>query len=279
MSESQQFIKTAVIGHPVAHSKSPLIHNEWLREYGLKGSYEAIDIEPDALAEGVRALVERGYAGFNVTVPHKIAVMALCDEVDEHARKIGAVNTVSIRDGKLLGTNTDAYGFAQNILSATKQEDWAFGDGPAVVLGAGGAAKAVVYALLENAAPSIVLLNRTREKAEGLAKMDARIKVEGWDTRNDVLEGSNLIVNTTSLGMEGKPPLEIDLSKAPSGALVTDVVYAPLMTELLEQAKKRGLRTVTGIGMLLHQARPGFALWNGVMPDVTPELEEKVLGS
>ena len=180
-----RFIKTAVIGHPIAHSKSPLIHNEWLRGHGFQGSYEAIDIEPEALAEGVRALVERGYAGFNVTVPHKIAVMALCDEVDEHARKIGAVNTVTIRDSRLLGTNTDAFGFAQNILSATGQENWSFEAGPAVVLGAGGAARAVVYALLENGVPSITLLNRTREKAEELAKMDARIKVGrlGWAKR------------------------------------------------------------------------------------------------
>lgn len=273
---NKDFIKTAVIGHPIAHSKSPLIHNEWLREHGLKGSYEAIDIAADALAEGVRVLVERGYTGFNVTLPHKIAIIALCDEVDEHARAIGAVNTVTIRDGKLYGTNTDAFGFAQNILSAGLN-DWLFKDGTAVVLGAGGAARAVIYALLEEGVPSIILLNRTREKAEELAVMSDKIRVEDWDTRNNVLKDANLIVNTTSLGMGGKPPLEIDLSLAPSHALVTDVVYAPLMTALLEQAKARGLRYVTGIGMLLHQARPGFELWNGVSPEVTPELEEKVL--
>ena len=275
---NKDFIKTAVIGHPIAHSKSPLIHGEWLREYGLEGSYEAIDIEPDALVEGVRALVERGYGGFNVTAPHKITIMALCDEVDERVRKIGAVNTVSIREGKLYGTNTDAFGFAQNILSAGL-DGWSFKDGAAVVLGAGGAARAVLYALLEEGAPSIILLNRTREKAEELAKMDAHIQVEDWDKRNEALEAANLIVNTTSLGMEGKPPLEIDLSLAPTKALVTDVVYAPLMTDLLEQAQKRGLRVVTGIGMLLHQARPGFELWNDVAPEVTPELQKKVLNS
>ncbi len=280
---SKNFVKTAVIGHPIAHSKSPLIHNEWLRVYGLQGSYEAIDIEPEVLADGVRALVERGLAGFNVTIPHKIAVMELCDEVDKRAREIGAVNTVTIRDGRLHGTNTDAFGFAQNILSACANEswnDWSFDGGAAVVLGAGGAARAVIYALLEQGAPSIILLNRTREKAEELAQTGAdRIKVESWQKRSDVLEGANLIVNTTSLGMEGKPRLEIDLSKASSDALVTDVVYAPLYTELLEQAEARGLRCVSGIGMLLHQARPGFELWNGIMPEVTPELEEKVLES
>jgi len=277
MNTNPSFVKTAVIGHPIAHSKSPLIHNEWLREHGLQGSYEAIDIEADALAEGVQALVERGYAGFNVTLPHKVAIMALCDEVDERARLIGAVNTVSVRDGKLYGTNTDAFGFAQNIISADLG-DWSFDAGTAVVLGAGGAARAVLYALLEEGAPEVILLNRTREKAEELAQMDARIRVEDWEGRNAAVKGANLIVNTTALGMEGKPPLEIYLSLAPASALVTDIVYAPLMTDLLAQAQKRGLRVVTGIGMLLHQARPGFELWNGIMPEVTPKLEKKVLG-
>ncbi len=273
---NKDFIKTAVIGHPIAHSKSPLIHSHWLREHGLKGSYEAIDIEADALAESVRALVDRGYSGFNVTLPHKIAIMALCNEVDERAKAIGAVNTVSIRDGKLYGTNTDAFGFAQNVLCAGL-DGWSFEDGAAVVLGAGGAARAVIYALLEEGAPSVILINRTREKAEELTQMDKKIMVEDWAKRDDALKGANLIVNTTSLGMEGKPPLEIDLSLAPSHALVTDIVYAPLYTDLLQQAKKRGLRVVTGAGMLLHQARAGFALWNGVMPEVTPELEERLL--
>ena len=275
---NKDFIKTAVIGHPIAHSKSPLIHSEWLREHGVEGSYEAIDIEPDALVEGVRALVERGYAGFNITLPHKVAIMALCDEVDETARAIGAVNTVTIRDGKLYGTNTDAFGFAKNILSAGL-DGWSFKDGAAVVLGAGGAARAIIYALLKEGAPSIILLNRTREKAEELAGMDTKIQVEDWDKRNQALENANLVVNTTSLGMESKPSLDIDLSLAPAGALVTDIVYEPLMTDLLKQADTRGLRVVTGIGMLLHQARLGFELWNSVMPEVTPELEKKVLGS
>jgi shikimate dehydrogenase len=277
---NKNFIKTAVIGHPIAHSKSPLIHSEWLREYGLMGSYEAIDIEPDELAESVKVLVERGYSGFNITLPHKITIMALCDEIDERAQAIGAVNTVSIRDGKLYGTNTDGFGFAQNILSKCESEgwvEWSFKDGAAIVLGAGGAARAIIHALLEQGAPSIILLNRTRKKAEELAQMDTRIQVKDWDTRNDVLNGANLIVNTTSLGMEGKPPLEIDLSLAPTHALVTDVVYAPLYTDLLNQAKGKHLRYVTGIGMLLHQARLGFELWNGTRPDVTLELEEKVL--
>ncbi len=276
---NSDFIKMAVIGNPVAHSKSPLIHNEWLRKYELNGFYKAIDIKANALSDGVKALVERGYAGFNVTLPHKIAIMDLCDEIDEHARSIGAVNTVSIRDDKLYGTNTDSFGFAQNILSATNLGNWSFKDGTAVVLGAGGAARAVLYALLEEGVPSIILLNRTREKAEKLARMNKRIKVADWGERNVAIENASLIVNTTSLGMEGKPPLEIDLSFVPASALVTDIVYAPLMTDLLKQARARNLRYVTGIGMLLHQARRGFELWNGILPEVTPELEKKVLRS
>lgn len=271
--------KTALIGHPVAHSKSPLIHNEWLRIYGLDGHYKAIDIAPEALSEGVQTIINAGYKGFNVTIPHKIAIMDLCEEIDDNAKSIGAVNSVTIRDGKLYATNSDAFGFTQNILNAPSAmgKGWSFDGGKAVVLGSGGAARAVIHALLENGTPEIILLNRTREKAENIAKSDARIYVQDWENRNKALDGANLLVNATSLGMTGKAPLEIDLSALSSNALVNDIVYAPLMTKLLEQAKERELGYVTGIGMLLHQARPGFSLWNGVMPEVTPELESKVL--
>lgn len=281
MNKDKHFIKTAVIGHPIAHSKSPLIHEWWLREHGLSGSYDAIDIAPDALTEEVRSLVEQGYSGFNVTIPHKIAIMDLCNSIDKTARGIGAVNTVGIKDGKLYGTNTDGFGFAQNILSACKKEgwgDWHFSNGSAVVLGAGGAARAVIHALLERGVPEILLLNRTEEKAITLSKMaKKRITVVPWTQRNEACSGANLLVNTTALGMEGKPELDIDLCALPSHALVTDIVYAPLITGLLKQANALDLRIVTGIGMLLHQARPGFDLWNGIMPDVTLALEEKVL--
>lgn len=280
MSKEQNFVKTAVIGHPIAHSKSPLIHNHWLNAYGLKGEYTAIDIAPEALESGVRQLVEEGYAGFNVTVPHKQAIIPLCDEVDTLARTIGAVNTVTIRKNKLYGTNTDAYGFVQNIRSTLERDNisWNFSGGKAVVLGAGGAARAIVYALALEGAPEIVITNRTLEKAERLVSLAPDIiKVVDWEARDQALEGANIIVNTTALGMDGQPPLDLNLSAAPTGALVTDIVYAPLMPPLLEHAKSRGNPIVTGIGMLLHQARPGFELWNGPLPTVTKKLETAVL--
>lgn len=268
---SVEIIKTGVIGHPIAHSKSPLIHNYWLKEHDIGGEYKAIDIATENLQTGVQSLIDEGYAGFNVTVPHKVAIMDLCDDISPIAQKIGAVNTVSIKNGKLFGTNTDAYGFTQNIKENTT--GWTFDAGKAVILGAGGAANAIIYALLQEGVPEIILTNRTRDKADALRSLcPEKITVIDWDQRNDVLNDAHLIVNTTALGMRGKPALEVDISRAPKDALVTDIVYAPLMTDLLLSAKKHDLRYVTGIGMLLHQARPGFELWNGVLPDVTNEL-------
>ena len=277
---TKPFIKTAVIGHPIKHSKSPLIHSYWLDLYDLSGSYEAIDIKPENLKQDVQDIVNQGYSGFNVTIPHKVSIMALCDKIDDLAKSIGAVNTVTIKNGKLYGTNTDAYGFAQNIKETVilNNWDWSFNQGKAVVLGAGGAAKAITYALIQEGVQEIIITNRTRKKAEDLTKLDEnKISVIDWDKRNQILENANLIINTTSLGMNAKPPLDIDLSLTPPNALVTDIVYFPLYTDLLNQAKSKDLRIVTGIGMLLYQARAGFGLWNGVMPDVTPELEELVL--
>ncbi len=269
-------VQTGVIGHPIGHSKSPLIHHHWISAHGLNASYEAIDIMPQDLESRVRELVTKGYKGFNVTVPHKQRMMDLCDELDDTARAIGAVNTVTIReDDSLYGQNTDAFGFTENL----KQGGGAVpADKPAIVLGAGGAARAIVYALLNEGVPEIVLLNRTRENAEELAAhFSASVTVRDWNARGSALENAGLLVNTTSLGMTGKPPLEIDLEKLPGDALVTDIIYAPLMTDLLKQARTRGHKTVTGIGMLLHQARPGFQAWHGVWPEVTEELERKVL--
>jgi len=274
------FKKTAVIGHPISHSKSPLIHNYWLDSYGLSGLYEAIDIEPENLIQGVQKLIDTGFTGFNVTIPHKVSLMKLCDEITPAAKEIGAVNTVTIKKGKLHGTNTDGFGFIQNIKDhiAKHKLDWSFENGKAVVIGAGGAANAIVHALLQEGVPKIVITNRTRNKAELLTAMDVhKIHAHDWDKRDECFRDANLIVNTTALGMTGNVALEVDLTAAPPHALVTDAVYAPLYTDLLNQARNRGLAVVTGIGMLLHQARPGFELWNGVMPEVTKELEELVL--
>ncbi len=270
------FIKAGVIGHPVNHSKSPMIHNHWIAQYGLKGEYHAIDIAPDNLTAGVQELINRGFSGFNVTVPHKQAIFKLCDFVDDTAKAIGAVNTVVVKDGLLHGTNTDAFGFIENVHQSAFGVD--FVRRASVVLGAGGAARAVVYGLIEAGAQHIIVTNRTRENAQEIAKSyPGVVRVEDWEARNEILLGAGFLVNTTSLGMTGKHPLQIDLSALSERAVVADIVYAPLKTDLLRQAEEDGHQIVTGIGMLLHQARPAFEKWFGVLPDVTEELEKKVL--
>ena len=270
------FIKAGVIGYPVKHSKSPLIHNHWIAQYGLSGDYTAIEIAPENLQDGVQKLIDAGFKGFNVTIPHKQEIFKLCAEVDETANAIGAVNTVVIKGGKLHGTNTDAFGFIENVHQSAFGVD--FVHRPAVVLGAGGAARAVVYGLMRAGAQQIIILNRTAGKAKDIAEMNTDIvRVAPWDKRGDMLRDAGLLVNTTSLGMSGKEPLDLDLALLPKDAVVSDIVYAPLMTELLKNAEKNGNQIVTGIGMLLHQARPAFEKWFGVLPDVTEDLEKKVL--
>ncbi len=272
-----QFIRAGVIGYPIRHSKSPVIHAHWIEQNGLSGSYEAIEIAPEELKEKIAMLAADGYAGFNVTIPHKEIIFKLCDEVDEKSRLIGAVNTVKIEHGKLYGTNTDAFGFIENIKQEAPGFD--FTRGPAVVLGAGGAARAVIYGLLQEGVPRIILTNRTRDKAETLAAMaPEKITVVDWDARSEILKDAHLLVNTTALGMTGKDPLDISLENLPVSSVVNDIVYAPLMTDLLKNAQRNGNIIVTGIGMLLHQARPAFHLWFGVMPSVTDALQKKVLG-
>lgn len=271
-------INTAVIGHPIEHSLSPLIHNHWIAEYGLRGEYAAVDIMPDDIKQGIQNLIDQGYAGFNVTIPHKEAVLNLCQYVDEAAQKIGAVNTVKISEnGSLSGFNTDHYGFIQNIKAHDSQFDFAAGG--AMVLGAGGAARAVIYGLCKQGVPEIRLANRTMEKAEQLALdfPEAPIDVVAWDDREYAAEGVNMLVNTTALGMSGMDGLDYSLDHLASDALVTDIVYNPLYTDLLQAAKMRGNACVTGIGMLLHQARPAFEKWYGVLPQVSDDLTEKVL--
>lgn len=263
-------IKTGVIGHPISQSKSPLIHNHWIADHGLAGTYEALDIPPEDLATRLPQLLrEEGYAGFNLTIPHKELALNICDDIDDLARTIGAVNTVWLEDNRIKGTNTDAFGFMENLgpIDLTS--------GPAIILGAGGAAKAIIHALLQAGAPEISLLNRTRAKADALAT-DPRITVIDWADRSVALNGASLLVNTTALGMQGKPHLDINLGALPYDALVSDIVYAPLMTDLLTRAAERGNPISTGIGMLLHQARPAFEKWYGIMPDITQALEDKV---
>jgi shikimate dehydrogenase len=270
-----EFIKTGVIGHPVSHTRSPLIHNYWIEKYGLKGSYEAMDIKPENLGRKLKCLIGEGYKGFSVTLPHKELVAKLCDDIDDIARKVGAVNTVYIENGRLCATNTDVFGFTENIRQS--QPGFDFKAGPAVVLGAGGASRAVIYALVEEGVPEIYLLNRSRGKSDAISTLYSRIKPLPWDQRDKIIAHANILVNTTALGMSGKPELEIDLSALPQTALVNDIVYAPLITPLLQNAHARGNKVVTGIGMLLQQARPAFNKWYGVMPDSDAALERKVL--
>jgi shikimate dehydrogenase len=270
------FIKCGVIGHPIHHSKSPLIHNHWIAQYGLQGEYKAIDIAAENLKDGVQKLIDEGYAGFNVTLPHKQEIFKLCAGVDDTARSIGAVNTVVIKNGELHGSNTDAFGFIENVKHQAFGVDFAHKH--AVVLGAGGAARAIVHGLIEAGAMKIILTNRTSDKAHEIAQANKNIiQVVEWEKRDAALEGAGVLVNTTSLGMKGKDSLIIDISRLPKEATVCDIVYAPLMTDLLQQAEHRGHQIVTGIGMLLHQARPAFEKWFGVLPDVGAELEKKVL--
>ncbi|HNQ91578.1 MAG TPA: shikimate dehydrogenase [Alphaproteobacteria bacterium] len=269
-------IKTGVIGFPIEHSKSPLIHGYWLKKYSISGSYDKFAIEPSHLKEGVQRLVDAGLSGFNVTIPHKQTIMDLCCSLTESAQKIGAVNMVSVREDRTLeGDNTDSFGFAQNVRETLPDFDLI--GKTALVLGAGGAARAVIDALYTLGASRIAVVNRTAEKAQELARSFS-CEAGEWDLRNDLVGRVDFIVNTTSLGMKGQAPLEIDLSAAHENVAVADIVYAPLETELLRQASGRGLQTITGIGMLLHQARPAFAKWFGVMPDVDAELQKLVLG-
>ncbi len=267
-------IRCGVIGHPISHSKSPLIHTHWMTQHHIDGEYGAIDIAPENLTVGVQGLVDEGYAGFNVTVPHKVAIMALCDEIDDTARAIGAVNTVVIKGSKLWGRNTDAFGFMENLKAGWTGAQF---DRPVMVLGAGGAARAVVYALLQEGVRDIRVSNRSSDKADALCELGpANMTPVSWDARGELAD-IGLLVNTTSLGMKNQPPLEIDLHTLPVSAGVYDIVYAPLMTDLLVQAQDRGNPVITGIGMLLHQARPAFEAWCGVLPEVDAALEAKVL--
>jgi len=260
--------KAFVVGHPIKHSRSPLIHGHWLREHGLEGSYEPVDVAPEDFASFFRSFAERGFRGGNVTIPHKEAAFRLADATTERARRLEAANTLWLEDGRIHADNTDVIGFVANL----DQELGAWSARTALVLGAGGAARGVVAALLDRV-ERIVVANRTDGKARELAGFaPGRIDPIAWGEIPARLAEADLLVNTTALGMSGQPPLALELSPLPSHAIVTDIVYVPLETPLLAQAKARALRAVDGLGMLLHQAVPGFGRWFGVTPKVTPAL-------
>ena len=251
-----------VVGWPIQHSRSPLLHNFWLARHGIDGAYVPLAVPPADFASVVAALRAAGFAGVNVTIPHKTAAFALCDAVDQAARSAGAVNTLVFGENGIHGSNTDGAGFVANLAA-----HGVAADGPALLLGAGGAARAIATALLA-AGARVSVANRTRNRADDLAAAVPGLRVVDWDDRAAVLGEVALLVNTTSLGMKGQPALEIDLARATPGMVVADIVYAPLETALLAQARARGLAAVPGLGMLLHQAVPGFAAWFGVTPVV-----------
>jgi shikimate dehydrogenase len=276
MASQDRFLLAGVMGWPVMHSRSPIIHNHWLEKHGLEGRYVKLGVEKEGLQAALRALPALKFSGCNLTIPHKEAAFSIVDEVDPLARRIGALNCVIVRpDGSLFGRNNDGWGYVESIIEA--RPDWRADAGPIVVLGAGGGARAVLVGLAERGAKEIRLLNRTNARAEDLAReLGAPIKAYDWAGRNDALDGAAMLVNTTSQGMVGQPALDVKLDRLPKAALVSDIIYIPKETPLLAAARARGNATVNGLGMLLHQARPAFRDWFGVLPQVTPELRAMV---
>jgi shikimate dehydrogenase len=276
---SQNKIKAGVIGWPIDHSLSPRLFSYWLKKHKINGMYNAYAVNKTAVSELLFNMGDLGITGLNVTVPYKQTVMEYVDQLSDRAREIGAVNTITLqKSGLLFGDNTDGFGFIENLNQNYKSLN-AY-TGSCIVIGAGGAARAIVTTLINAGAKKINITNRTRSNAETLAKnVDGIINVVDWNKRHDLLADATFVVNTTTLGMAGKPPLELSLDALPKSALVNDVVYSPLETTLLKNAKSRGNPTVDGIGMLLHQARPGFTAWFGEEPEVTDDLRNFILAT
>ena len=269
-------VVAGVCGWPIKHSRSPRIHNYWLRQYGIDGVYVPFAIPPEGAKDAIRMLPALGIRGMNVTVPNKEEAYNAMDEVDRWAQRLKAVNTIVVRDGLLYGANTDAFGFLESLREA--QPGWRADAGPVVVLGAGGAARAIVAGLQDEGAPEIRIANRTPERAAAIRdEFGNAVRLIPWEQRADALGDAALLINTTSLGMEGQPALDIDLMKLPATSVVYDIVYVPLETPLLAAARARGNPAIDGLGMLLHQARPGFRKWFGTDPVVDQALRDHVL--
>jgi shikimate dehydrogenase len=276
VAHPDRFLLAGVMGWPVMHSRSPLLHNYWFKQHNLAGTYVPLAIEPAGLAAALRALRPLGFSGCNLTIPHKQEAMKIVDEVDTLAKSIGAISCVVVRpDGSLAGTNNDCYGFIHNI--GQEQPGWRANSGPAVVIGAGGGARAVCYGLAQAGAREIRLVNRTFDRAKKIAEdFGGPIKALPWEQRHEALDGAAMVVNTTSQGMLGQSDLDLRLDKLPARALAADIVYTPLETPFLAAARKRGNATVNGLGMLLHQARPAWRAWFGIEPEVTAELRAMI---
>ena len=273
------FITTGVMGWPVAHSRSPFIHNHWIQQHELRGVYGLFAVHPNHLEAAIQGIKALGLAGSNITIPHKVEAMKYMDWVDPLATRMGAINTIVVQpDGALHGFNNDGFGYIESLHEA--QPAWRANAGPSVVLGAGGAARAIIVSLLDAGATEIRVLNRTYSKAEKLAQeFGAHVKALNWSDRSEALANASLLVNTTNQGMHGEEALDIELDRLPTSALVSDAIYTPLETPLLAAARMRGNTTVNGLGMLLHQARPAFEAWFGVMPEVTPQLRKVILAT
>ena len=279
MTDHPRIPLAAVLGHPIAHSRSPALHGYWLKRYGIKGHYIPIDIPPVDLPRLLRTLPELGFVGCNVTIPHKEAILQIADIVTDRAALIGAANTLIFRkDGKIHADNTDGSGFIANLRQ--NAPDWKPASGPAVVLGAGGAARAVVAALIEVGVPEIRLANRTRPRADALrSDFGAKIHVHEWVQAGNLLDDAMTVINTTSLGMTGKPEFRVPLDRLNPHALCNDLVYTPLKTQFLIEAEERGATIVDGLGMLVQQAAPGFERWFGIRPDVDEATRKAVLAA
>ena len=268
-------LRAGVVGHPVKHSRSPIIHGYWLEQFGINGRYDRYDVKPEDFSHFVKTLSEQGLQGVNVTIPHKEAAFLALDEATERARRLKAANTLWFENGKLWGDNTDSIGFLANLDQG--HPGWDINAKSALILGAGGAARAIIAGLQERNIEKITIVNRTRERAEELALMSGgQVAIAEWSKVSFQLESADLVVNTTSLGMSGQPDLDLSLDPLGKNALVTDIVYVPLETNLLKQARLRGNPVVDGLGMLLHQAVPGFEHWFGKRPVVTDELRHLV---
>ena len=276
MADPERFLMTGVMGWPVMHSRSPMLHNYLFNQYGLAGTYLPLAIRPEGLEAALRALHPLGFSGCNLTIPHKQQAMTIVDEVDAVAKSIGAISCVVVKpDGSLAGSNNDCYGFIQNLKQAIP--GWRADAGPITVIGAGGGSRAVCYGLAQEGAREIRLVNRTFARAQGIAtEFGGPIKAYPWEQRHDLLEGAAMAVNATSQGMVGNAALDIRLDKLACSALVADIIYIPLETPFLAAARQRGNRTVNGLGMLMHQVRPAWKAWFGIDPEMKAELRALV---
>ena len=279
MVDKEKFYLVGVMGWPVMHSRSPMMHNYWMQQQGISGTYVFLEIKPGALEGALRALHPLGFSGCNLTIPHKLDAMKIVDEVDDTAKKIGAISCVIVKnDGTLLGTNNDWLGFIGNLKH--QQPTWNADAGPCTVIGAGGGGRAVVYGLLREGAREIRLVNRTESKAEKIASdLGGGVTVYPWKERHSLLEGAATVVNVTNQGMVGEPALDINLDKLSPDALAADIIYTPLVSPFLAAASERQNKTVNGLGMLLHQGPPAWKKWFGLEPIVTEELEKMMVES